>query len=115
MRSISALVINVDSKLVPSDFSMDWFLANGFADEEVSAIAGKAQELLKACNSPFSCIIWSTALSLQDEIIRDLKRYGSVESIKDTATDPLKSLQTWSGQFIKLIRLRPLPTKSSIA
>lgn len=82
MRSISALVINVDSKLVSSDFSMDWFLANGFADEEVSAIADKAQELLKACNSPFSCIIWSTALSLQDEIIRDLKRYGSVESIK---------------------------------
>lgn len=78
IKTVNALVVNFDH---PVDYSIDWFLSSGFTEDEIDIITSKANELLDVHNAPFSCVIWSPAISMANEIIKDLSRYGVIESV----------------------------------
>ena len=64
------------------EYSIDWFIANGFTTEEVRLITDKAGAVLREVTAPFSCVIWSPAVPMADEIVEDLKTYGTVVSVR---------------------------------
>ena len=79
ISDINAQIINIVEDI---EYSIDWFISNGFSGDEVDRIVTKYQSILQTVNNPFSCIIWSPARAFTDEVINDLKIYGEVISVK---------------------------------
>lgn len=80
ITDINAQIINIVEDI---EYSIDWFISNGFSSDEVDRIVAKYQTIMQAVNKPFSCILWSPAKEFKDEIINDLEIYGDVISVKD--------------------------------
>ena len=78
-RNISALIVDTDH---PVPYSIDWFVANGFTEEETEWIAEAGRELVRNAAVPFSCVIWAPAAPMADRIIRDLKLFGTVQDVR---------------------------------
>ena len=76
---ISALSLGL---ITPIDFSLDWFIANGFTHDEIDAIKSKADEIAQKLIQPFLCIVWSPAVKFAEEIAEDLKYFGEVSEIR---------------------------------
>lgn len=81
-HGIPNITANIVHTKHPVEYSVDWFIANGFSTEEVKLINKKCRELLKAVNKPFSCVIWSPAVAVSDQILMDLGCYGEVISVE---------------------------------
>lgn len=79
VKNISALEIDYD---VPVDYSIDWFIQEGFSEQEIEQIVNKANELLMKHNSLFACIVWSPATTKTEDIVKDLSYYGEVNSVQ---------------------------------
>ena len=65
------------------EYSIDWFMMNGFTTDEVLSIVEKYKTVIERINNKFSCIIWSPAQKCVDDIIKDLGIYGTVENVKE--------------------------------
>ena len=65
------------------DYSMEWFIAHDFTDEEMALIKQKYNELESKCNQPFQCIMWPSMASNFDAATGDLKKMENVLGFKD--------------------------------
>lgn len=64
------------------DYSIDWFMMHGFSAGEIEALRDKANEIKEKMNATFSCVIWSPAVFLAEDIIHDLGFFGEVLTVK---------------------------------
>ena len=76
---ISALSLGIGN---PVNFSLDWFIANGFTHEKIDAVKSKADEIAQRLIQPFLCIVWSPAVKFAEDIAEDLKYFGEVSEIR---------------------------------
>lgn len=75
MKNITGYIIKSNH---PVEYSVDWFISNGFSTKEVNIIVEKSREIIEKSRAPFSCVIWSPAISRCDEILEDLSYYGKI-------------------------------------
>lgn len=78
-KTISAIIVDT---YYPTRFSIDWFIENNFNKNEIETLTQTGSNVMKEIAEPLSCVIWAPAVSLADEIIEDLKFYGTVCSQK---------------------------------
>ena len=78
-QNINVLIVDSDH---PVEYSIDWFVENGFTTEEIRWIVETGAELLRRVQVPFSCVIWAPAADLADRILEDLSFFGTVTSVK---------------------------------
>lgn len=67
-----------EDREVNFSYGIDWFEANGFTADEIKILRDKEAEMRQKLVTPFSCIIWSPAASLADDIVKDLAKYGEI-------------------------------------
>ncbi len=54
-------------------YGLNWFVENGFTNEEIFVIQKKLEELLDLCRKPYFCILWSPARFIFEEIAGKLE------------------------------------------
>ena len=73
------ITINVLSVNYPVEYSVDWFLINGFSDDEMCKIVAKEKEILDFyMDSYLTLCLWPPALPYLDEIRKDISYYGKI-------------------------------------
>lgn len=65
------------------DYGIEWFIVNGFSQEEIEIIKSKYMELKSKLIVPFTCTIWPPAEPYFEKITENLRLYGSVIEVKD--------------------------------
>ena len=79
ISNIKALVMPTRNEV---DYTIDWFFKKGFTDSDIDLIIAKGRELTEKMNQCFSCVIWSPAVGLSEDILRDLSYFGTVCGVK---------------------------------
>ena len=79
---IPYIMANIVNSKHDVEYTIDWFLMNGFTTEEIYKIINKYKSVNKKVNNRFFCIIWSPAYDYAEEIIKDISVYGIVGNIK---------------------------------
>lgn len=80
MMTIKALIIDTEH---PVDYSIDWFFTHGFSNDEIDKIIQKAAEIKCALNQTFSCIIWAPAVTMKEQILRDLQYFATINKVQE--------------------------------
>lgn len=88
LGTISVLIL--PTKKPSPDYSIDWFFQKGFTNAEIDRILEKGKELTEKSNIGLSCVIWSPAAGLSDDIIRDLRCFGRVDHVRRSAYSPVE-------------------------
>lgn len=65
------------------EYGLDWFLANGFTDQEMNYMLDKWNEIKKQCKKNYACILWNSVSNKFDEITKELKWKCEVLDYKD--------------------------------
>lgn len=65
------------------DYSIEWFIAHDFSEEEIDCIKKKYSELERRCNSAFQCIIWPPMEQYFDDATADLEKMETVIGYQD--------------------------------
>lgn len=77
---ISACIVNSKH---PVEYSIDWFIMNGFSSKDTNSIIEKSNYVIRGINKKLCCVIWSPAQKYSCDIIKELKCYGDVENIRE--------------------------------
>lgn len=78
--TITATVVPIRTEY---DYSLEWFIANDFSNQEIELIKSKYLELEKMCNLDFQCIMWPPMKDFFDDATNDLKKLANVVTYKD--------------------------------
>ena len=78
-QTISVQIIDSDH---PVDYSIDWFIENGFTAEQIDLLLNTGKTLLHSIIKPFSCVIWSPAVPYMKDIMKDLSVYGTITEVR---------------------------------
>lgn len=79
ITNISLLIVNSNCMV---NYTIDWFFMNGFSSEEINIIISKEKEIREKLNKPFSCVIWSPAVSLTENIMKDIAYFGTIQKFQ---------------------------------
>lgn len=82
-KTICANILNQTKSV--ENYSIDWFIAHNFTNDEIDLLRAKETEIKHTIleSQTFSCIIWAPAVQYQSEILKDLKYYGKIISIRE--------------------------------
>ncbi|HOS69974.1 MAG TPA: methyltransferase domain-containing protein [Bacillota bacterium] len=80
-------ISHVPVKFVQSDldidYSLNWFIENGFSENEIALIDNKAKEIFEKWNLYFPIILWSPVKKFYSDITKELEEEYRVISVKD--------------------------------
>lgn len=82
-HGIPNITVNIVKTRHPVEYSVDWFLMNGFSYEEIHRIKEKYVEIFSGLDKCFTCIIWAPAVSLVKNISEDIALYADIISEKE--------------------------------
>lgn len=93
-KNINVLIVDSDH---PVEYSIDWFIENGFTEDECKWIVETGETLLRQVQVPFSCVIWAPAAGMADRIVKDLGFFGTVSNVKRFSYRP--------GEYQNVVRV----------
>ncbi len=70
------------------NYGIEWFIVNGFTQEEIMILREKYKELHSKLIVPFTCTIWPPAQAYFEEISENLSLYGRVTEVEDFELTP---------------------------
>ena len=58
-------------------YGLDWFIDNGFTENEIEVIKNKLNELINVSKKPYYCLLWPPAREHYEDIENDIKNVES--------------------------------------
>ena len=90
-----------DTKLNDYIYGRDLLLSAGFSKQEIDLVSDKVEEIIESSRYLNTCILWTPAINLFDEMIQALQEYHPQNIIVKNWFDVQMSFQELSG-FLKL-------------
>ena len=73
-HNVDAIKIKLfNTSVLRRKYGIDWFIDNGFTDEEISIIISKFKEIVNKINEPYYTIFWPPARNIFDKLEKEIE------------------------------------------